>query len=121
MYKCPTCSASTISFFRKWLSYPALPAYCKACKNYSHAQRTSGGVGLVVAVLIITVFGFTAAALLSGWPLLLGIAIALAYYVWRVDSIKLEPLSPEQISKARKTETMDWLTLLVIFFFNSSV
>jgi hypothetical protein len=118
MYKCPTCSASNISFFRKWLSYPALPAYCKACKSYSHAQRTSGGVGVVVAALVITVFGFAAAALQSGWPLLLGIAIALAYNVWRVDSLQLEPLSPELVSTARKTESMSWIILLIAFVFN---
>jgi uncharacterized protein (DUF983 family) len=119
MYNCPICGTPNINFFRKWLSYPALPAFCKACKSYSHAQRTSGGVGLVVAVLVITVFGFAAAALQSGWPLLVGIAIALAYYIWRVDSIHLEPLSPELVSKARKAETMTWFTVLMAFLFNS--
>jgi uncharacterized protein (DUF983 family) len=118
MYKCPTCNASSISFFRKWLSYPPLPAFCEACKSYSHAQRTSGGVGLVVAVLIITVFGFTAAALQSGWPLLLGIAIALVFYVCRVDSLQLEALSPELVSIARKTESMSWIMLLIAFVFS---
>ena len=74
---------------------------------------------MVVAVLVITVFGFAAAALQSGWPLLLGIAIALAYYVWRVNSLQLEPLSPELVSTARKTESMSWIMLLVAFVFNS--
>ena len=46
MYACPTCKAMSVSFWRKWLSYPTLPAYCGACGNYSHAQRlVQRGIG----------------------------------------------------------------------------
>lgn len=79
MYACPICGAPSISFFRKWLSYPTLPACCPACKSHSHAHRSSGGVGVVVAALLITVFGVVASALQSGRPLLFGIAVKSDY------------------------------------------
>ena len=82
MYACPTCKALSVSFWRKWLSYPTLPAYCGACGSYSHAQRSSGGVGLVVAVVAITASGFAAVAAKASWPLILGIGSAIALYIW---------------------------------------
>jgi hypothetical protein len=118
MYVCPVCSTPSIGFFRKWLSYPTLPAYCLVCKSHSHAHRTSGGVGLVVAALVIAAFGVIASALKSGWPLVFGIVVALAYNVWRVHRLQLEPLSPEMVSRARTTETMNWIALLIAFLFS---
>lgn len=118
MYACPTCKAHSISLFRKWLSYPVLPAYCGVCGSYSHAHRTSGGVGVVVSAFIITAFGFVASALQSGWPLLAGIVVAIGFCWWRVHRLQLEPLSPEWVSLARKTEAMSWFMLLIAFLFN---
>ena len=118
MYMCPTCNALSISLFRKWLSYPALPAYCSSCRSYSHAHRSSGGVGIVVSAFVITGFGFAASALNAVWPLLLGISSALAFYIWHLHRIQLEKLSPELVSKARKTESMSGILLLIAFFLN---
>lgn len=117
MYLCPACNASTISFFRKWLSYPALPAYCRDCKSYSHAHRSSGGVGTVISLFVVTGFGFAASALQALWPLLLGIASAISLYVWHIHRIQLERLSPELLSEARKTETMNGIVLLLAVIF----
>ena len=118
MYACPTCKSRTISLFRKGLSYPTLPAYCSACKTYSHAHRSSGGVGVVVSVLVITGFGFAAVAVQALWPLLLGVASALVFCVWHWRRIPLEPLSPELVCEARKTEAMNALALLLAVFVN---
>ena len=118
LYACPTCKSLTISFFRKWLSYPALPAFCPACKGYSHAQRSSGGVGVVVSAFVITSFGFAAVAIQAIWPLLLGILTAFTFCVWHMHSIQLEPLSSELVSNARKTEGMGGIILLLMFFLN---
>lgn len=118
MYKCPTCKELSISLFRKWLSYPALPAYCSVCKHYSHSHRTSGGLGIVVSVFVITGFGFAASALQAVWPILLGIATALAFYIWHIHKIQLEPLSPDLVSSARKTEGMTGIALLLAVFLN---
>jgi hypothetical protein len=100
------------------LSYPALPAFCPACKSYSHAQRSSGGVGIVVAAFVITGSGIAASAVRAIWPLLLGIVGAFAFCLWHVHRIQLEPLLPEQVSNAKKTEGMNALVLLAAFFLN---
>lgn len=70
----------------------------------------------MVSVFVVTSFGFAASALQAVWPLLLGIAGALAFYVWHVHRIQLEPLSPELVSRARKTEGMSGIVLLLTFF-----
>jgi hypothetical protein len=116
MYVCPICSAPSISFYRKWLSYPALPAYCSVCKGYVHAHRSSGGVGIVVSAFVVTCFGFVASALQALWPLLIGVASALGFYVWHLHRIQLEVLAPELVSKARRTESMGAIVLLLTFF-----
>ena len=102
--------------FRKWLSYPTLPAYCPVCKGYSHAQRSSGGVGVVVSAFVITGFGFAAVAAQAVWPLLLGIVCALVFCAWHWHRIALEPLSPELVSQARKTEAMGAFALILAVF-----
>jgi hypothetical protein len=104
MYACPACGTRSISYPRKWLSYPTLPAYCSKCGGYSHAQRSSGGVGLVVAILAITASGFTAVAFKVAWPFVLGVCGSIAFYLWHWHRVQLEPLSPAAVSVARKTE-----------------
>jgi len=69
-------------------------------------------------MLVVTGFGFAASALQAVWPLLFGIAGALAFYVWHIHCIPLEPLSPELVSRARKTEGMSGIVLLLTVFLN---
>ncbi len=116
MYPCPVCKAATIRLSRKWLSTPVLPAHCVACGAYSHAHRSSGGVGVVVGALLITAAGIAASALQAFWPLALGIAAALSFYLWHIHRIPLEALSAEQVSLARKTEAMGTLAWLTAVF-----
>ncbi len=118
MYACPACNAASISFFRKWLSSPALPASCRACGRYSYAHRSSGGVGVVVAAFGITASGFAASAVQALWPLLCGIVAAMVFYVLHWHRTRLETLSPELVSQARKTEAMSAFALLIAFFLN---
>ncbi len=118
MDACPTCKALSVSFWRKWLSYPTLPAHCGICGSYSHAQRSSGGVGLVVAVVAITAGGFAAVAVKAAWPLLLGIGGAIAFYLWHWHHVELEALSPQAVSRARKTEVLGFVALLIAFLSN---
>ncbi len=73
---------------------------------------------MVVSVFVITGFGFVASAIQAFWPLLLGIVSALAFCVWRLHRIQLEPLSAELVSKARKTEVMSEIVLLLMLFLN---
>jgi hypothetical protein len=118
MYACPACLRRTISFFRKWLSYPAIPAHCKQCDSYFFSHRASGGVGVVVSAIVITLCGFMTAALMSPWPLLLGVAASVVFYVWHWHSVKLEPLSPEAVAAARKAEGMFGAAWLLLMIFN---
>jgi hypothetical protein len=118
MYACPACQSRTISFFRKWLSYPAIPAHCKQCDSYFFSHRASGGVGVVVSVIVITLCGFMTAALKSPWPLLSGVLASTAFYVWHWHRVKLEPLSSEAVAGARKAEAAFGITWLLLIFFN---
>lgn len=119
MYQCPACKAAKIRFSRKWLSRPVLPAHCRACGAYSHAHRSSGGLGIVVGALVITAGGIAASALQAFWPLGLGITAALSLCVWHIHRIPLEALSAEQVSVARATEGMGFLAFLMAFLLNS--
>ncbi len=118
MYPCPACANKSISFFRKWLSYPAVPACCKNCQKFSFAHRNSGGVGLVVSVLCLTLIGFSAAALKSALPLWLGGFGVALYYFWHWHTVKLESISNELVAAARKTEATFGVTWLLLIFFN---
>jgi hypothetical protein len=118
MYACPACHGRTISFFRKWVSYPAVPAHCKQCDSYFFSHRASGGVGIVVSAIAITLCGFTAAALKSPWPLLLGVSASTVFYVWHWHRVKLEPVSYEVVTAARKAEAVFGITWLLLILFN---
>jgi hypothetical protein len=118
MYACPACANKSISFFRKWLSYPAVPAYCKNCRAFSFAHRNSGGVGLVVSVLSLTLIGFLAAALKSTLPLWIGCSCVACYYFWHWHIVKLELIPNELVAAARKTEASFGITWLLLVFFN---
>ena len=118
MYACPSCNASSITFFRKWLSYPAVPAYCAVCGTYSHAHSSSGGLGLVVAALGIAASGFLASGLQQLWPLLCGTIAAITFYISHWHRTPLEILPPDLVSRARKTEAMGNIALLLAVFLN---
>lgn len=93
-----------------------MPAHCSACGSYSHARRASGGVGFVVAAFAITAGGFVASALQAASPVLIGIAVAVAFYIGHWHRVELDSLSPELVSKARRTENMTSLALLLSLF-----
>jgi uncharacterized protein (DUF983 family) len=116
MYACPHCNVWSIGLFRKWISYPTLPAHCSACGSYSHAHRSSGGVGVVVAAAVITLSGFASAAAHSAWPLVAGLVSSLLFYVWHWHRVKLEMLSPKQVAAARKTEGLGFVALVLSLF-----
>jgi hypothetical protein len=118
MYACPACQAKTISFFRKWLSYPAIPAHCKQCDNYFFAHRASGGVGIVISAFGLTLSGFLAAATLSIWPVVIGGAVCLAFYIRHWHLVKLEPLAWEAVAAARKAEGVFGAAWLLLLIFN---
>jgi hypothetical protein len=118
MYECPACGDKNISFFRKWLAYPAVPAHCKQCDAYSLAHRNSGGVGIVVSALLLTLLGFCAAAIKSGWPLLIGGGAVACYYFWHWHQVQLELIPSEQVAEARKAEAAFGITWLLLIFLN---
>jgi hypothetical protein len=118
MYACPSCNERTIGYFRKWLSYPAIPARCSSCDAYSHAHRASGGLGLVVSAVVITLCGFASVASHTPWPILVGALSSLAYYLWHWHQVRLEPLTPEAVAAARKSESAFGFVALLSVFFN---
>jgi hypothetical protein len=117
MYACPICQTRSIGFLRKWLSDDAYPAYCSACKGYSSAHESSGGVGLVLFALLMTACGFAASALASAWPLLLGVPGGIGIYLWKWHQAALTPLTPRLVAVARKTEAMSFAALLLAALF----
>ena len=68
---------------------------------------------------MITAGGIAASALQALWPLSLGIGAALAFWVWHIHRIPLEPLSAEQVSVARATEGMGFFAFLMAFLLSS--
>jgi hypothetical protein len=75
-------------------------------------------LGIVVSAFLVTAFGITASALNSIYPLMFGVAVALAFYLWRVHRIQLEPLSLELVSRAKKSEGVNIIILLFSLFLN---
>lgn len=73
---------------------------------------------MVVSAFVITGSGFAAVAVQAIWPLFFGIASALVFCTWHWHRIALEPLLPELVSEARKTEAMGALALLVAALLN---
>ena len=116
MYACPTCRKRTIGYFRKWLSYPAIPARCSECHCYSSAYRTSRGLGIVVFAVVITLCGFASIGTHSGWPLLAGAAGSAAFYAWHWHRVALEPLTSLEVSGARSAEGLFALAAILSVF-----
>src|SRR5437773_7518063 len=104
MYRCPSCNERTIGYFRKWLSYPAIPARCPSCGAYSHGHRASGGLGFVISAVVITLCGLVSVSSHSPWPILLGVLPSVVYYLWHWHRGRLEPLTLEDVAAARRTE-----------------
>ena len=117
-YACPSCSQKGISFFRKWLSFPAVPAKCKSCGAYSFAQRSSGGAGLVVSATALTLLGFLAIYLKSALPFLVGGILVIIFYLRHWHKVRLELIPVEVVQAARKAEAVSGVTWLLLIFFN---
>jgi len=118
MYRCPSCNQRTIGYFRKWLSYPAIPARCPSCGTYSHGHRASGGLGFVISAVVITLCGFLSVSSDSPWPILFGVLSSFAYYLWHWHRVRLEPLAPEAVAAARRSESAFGLVALLSIFLN---
>ena len=104
--------------FEAALSYPAIPARCSECHSYSSARQASGGLGLVVAAIVVTLCGFVSVATHSGGPLLAGGVVSAAYYLWHWHRVALEPLTSEAVASARKSEWVWSLAAVLSVFVN---
>ncbi|MFM2112036.1 MAG: hypothetical protein RLZZ271_696 [Pseudomonadota bacterium] len=118
MYSCPVCKEQTIGFIRKLISRPSVPARCSSCNAYSHSYYSSVGTGVVGAAVIITLMGIMASALHSVWPLLLGGAASVAFYVRHIHRLPLDPITPESVKAAREADGSGLFVGLLMIFFN---
>jgi hypothetical protein len=73
---------------------------------------------LVVSATVITVSGFASVASHTPWPILAGALSSLVYYLWHWHQVHLEPLTPEAVAAARKTESGFGLVALLSVFFS---
>ena len=73
---------------------------------------------MVVAAVLITVSGFAALAIRSGWPLIAGLFASAIYYVWHWQHVRLEPIAPEAVAAARRTEGVLSVAAIVALFLN---
>jgi hypothetical protein len=113
MYCCPACGARSITFMQKWWSWSASPAPCKVCgKGCAIAIVDSSGIQ-VAAILLVTAGGFFALALQSRYPLCLGVALAVAYYLWRQHRAPLMVITEAEAKTAKRSA---WIGLLVALF-----
>jgi hypothetical protein len=113
MYACPSCQSKTISFLRKWCSWPATPVTCSNCKSRWAIATADSSRILVVATVVVTLSGFGAAAVKSLYPLLLGLCLAVLYYFWQQHRTKLTLISDEEFKVAKRTNAL--MLLAAIF------
>ena len=72
----------------------------------------------MVVALGITASGFLASGLQQLWPLLFGTITAITFYISHWHRTQLEVLAPELVSRARKTEAMGNIALLLAVLLN---
>lgn len=98
MYACPTCNASSITFFRKWLSYPALPGLlCCLRKLLSCAQvfrRTRSGRRRNWD----NRFRFSRFRVATTLATYIGTIATMTFYISHWHRTQLEKLPPELVS-----------------------
>lgn len=63
-------------------------------------------------------FGFASAALRSAWPITAGALLATAYYAWHWHGVRLEPISPELVARARRAESTFGIVAFLSLFLN---
>lgn len=110
MYACPNCRSSTIGFISKWRSRPALPVMCRACGAHACIATVDASAALALAAVLVTLSGFASVALGTLLPLASGLAVAVAWYVWRQHRAALVRVSKQELANARRS---DWLTMLI--------
>lgn len=103
MHTCPHCQQPTVSFDQKWLSTIDWPAECPQCGALSYVEASASGVGLIMAGLLLTASGFAAVYFQAGWPFVLGLVAALAFYVWHWRRVSMVAVSSGRSSTARRT------------------
>lgn len=113
MHTCPHCQQPTLSFDQKWLSTVDWPAECPRCHGLSYVESSSAGVGLIVAGLLLTASGFAAVYFQAGWPFVLGLVAALAFYVWHWRRVALVATNSARASTARRTRTAAGLAVVL--------
>jgi hypothetical protein len=117
MYPCPSCKAKGIRVLGKWWSVPSLPAKCTACARQCCAPVRDSGAVLVLSAVGVTLAGFTSIAFGSAVPVLLGVALSIAAFLWKWHTQPLVPLSPQQISTSRKADSLGLLALVLLSLF----
>jgi len=105
-YPCPSCHQHSISFFRKWLSYPAFPAICRECRQYCLVAKSSATDILLASIALLIFSGLAAALLRSGLALFTGTVLILAFYFWRWHKVELHAVSENLVAQARKRDTL---------------
>jgi hypothetical protein len=106
MYQCPNCERETVSFLRKWWSSAAAPATCAICGSRSAITSVDASGILVGATVVVTLCGFLAAVVRSGYPLLLGVCAAVFYYFWMQHCASLVHISEREFKTARRSNAL---------------
>ncbi len=72
----------------------------------------------MVSALLMTLLGFLAAYLKSGWPLLIGGVFVVGYYFWHWHTVSLESIPADSVKAARQAETVWGISWFLLIFFN---
>ena len=102
----------------KWLSWSAAPARCSACGAQCAIAVVDASGILVGAAALVTACGFVAAAVGAAYPLLIGTAFAVAYYVWRQHRAPLMVIAREETRTAKRSARLGLLALLFPNFYS---
>jgi hypothetical protein len=102
----------------KWLSWSAAPARCRACGAQSAIAVVDASGILVGATVLVTACGFVAAAVHAAYPLLIGMALAVAHYFWRQHRAALMVITQEETRTAKRSARLTLLALVFPSFFS---
>ncbi|MET0335794.1 MAG: hypothetical protein ABW190_16115 [Rhizobacter sp.] len=114
MYSCPHCNQPGVRGLRKWASSTVNPARCKACGGLSAVPVVNRSGILAGSALLLTAFGFLAAALKSPICFAIGFVAVIAFYVWRWHAAPLIRISTDQRDSARSVATTFSLIALIV-------
>ena len=102
MFICPHCKRAGITQLGKWAARDVSPAKCSLCGEFSFAGSATAGGIVVGTLLLFTAAGFAGIATHSYSVGIIGVFLAIAFYVWRSQKAPLLPIGSAHVIPGAK-------------------